>query len=439
MPTAETLIVPRVAGLPIRNGRHQPALRSALGGLVVLIGFSIPLSTSLAEIATTLFVVLWLCAVDLSAAWRVVRSAPVAQLSLGLFVLLAAAMCYSSATWAAAGRCLLKYRELIYLPMLLVVFQDAALRRKALRALVAGSAVVVGLSYFEWLTGVDLAQPSAPNDFIIGKDRIIQSLILALVAYVSALVIAAPHDAHGEKLCFARWFHALLLPLAVGNVLFLVQGRTGYLLLAALTALFMYQQLGLRGLAAAGLLIAAGGWGAYQFSSPLRARVEFTMTQLTRHFGPQPEPWWDPRLEFYENTLTLIGRHPLIGTGTGSFPVEYARLSQEGKSLKPTTDPHNEYLHLAVQAGLAGPVLFLSMLGFQWFLARRSGKFDQGLGRGIVVVIALGSLFNSLILSVTGGLIYSFLSAMALASLVEVRGASTEAAEDVAHGLKRAA
>jgi hypothetical protein len=42
---------------------------------------------------------------------------------------------------------------------------------------------------------------------------------------------------------------------------------------------------------------------------------------------------------------------------------------------------------------------------------------ERSIGRCVVSAIALGSLFNSLILSVTGGLIYSYFSALAFAEL----------------------
>jgi O-antigen ligase len=105
-----------------------------------------------------------------------------------------------------------------------------------------------------------------------------------------------------------------------------------------------------------------------------------------------------------------------MGTGTGSFRAEYARLVA-GTDDKPTSDPHNEYLHLATQLGIPGAAMFIVLLGVQWFAASRLLPPERHVGRGVVLTIAVGSLFNSLILSITGGLIYSYFSAIAFAEL----------------------
>lgn len=385
---------------------------SVFGGLTdllaVLIGFSIPVSTSLAEIVTALFVACWLLAGNWRERCKVIATNSVARLSLALFGLLLIGTTWSSASWSEAFRCLLKYREFLYLPLLVPVFQDARLRQAGLRGFSLGALAMLGMSYFEWLSGADLGQASAPNDHVITKDRIIHSLLMALWVYFCAQQIAQRRG--------SIWWNAVVIVLAIPNILFLVQGRTGYLLLGSLTVLLMSQQFGKRGLVVAGLLVALGGGGAYAASGTVRARVAQTILQVQNKLGTSTEKVWDPRLEFYTNTLEMIARHPWLGTGTGSFSGEYAQAGA-GRDWPKTTDPHNEFLHLAVQTGVPGGLLFVALLAWQWHAAGRLPTFESRLGRGVVLAIALGSLFNSLILSVTGGLVWSYFSGMAFAEL----------------------
>src|SRR5205807_878403 len=112
-----------------------------------------------------------------------------------------------------------------------------------------------------------------------------------------------------------------------------------YVLLGALTTLFLFERLGRRGVAIACLLMGATAWGALTFSSMVRGRVEQTIGQLRNQFGPERKHSDDPRLEFYVNTIQLIRRHPVLGTGTGSFRTEYAHLVAQTDD-KPTSDPH---------------------------------------------------------------------------------------------------
>jgi O-antigen ligase len=400
------------AGTPIER---------ATRALAVLTGFSIPLSTSFSEITTGLFIAGWVLSGDFPAKWGVIRRNTVALLSLALFGLLLVGTSWSVAGFVAAGNCLLKYREFVYVPMFVVVFQDARLRTLATSAFMAGAALLLGLSYFEWVTTIDLGMLSNPLDMspVVSKDRIIHSLIMAYLAYLAAVRFAfdAQVPAAGAVPArYLRWLYAGTAALAVYNILFMIAGRTGYLLLGALSIFYLFERLRGRGVVVACLFLGVAAWGGLTFSEAVQGRVEQTISQLENHFGPERKHSVDPRLEFYENALKLVRRHPVRGTGTGSFEEAYARLVA-GTDDRPICDPHNEYLHLACQVGFAGPLLFIGLLGWQWFAAGRLPAADRYIGRGIVVTIACGSLFNSLILSVTGGVIYAYFSGVAFAAL----------------------
>lgn len=395
--------------LTVSSGsKTQEFFQNATRWLVVLIGFSIPVSTSFSEIVTSLFILCWLLSGDLQSRCRSIMGNPIARLSLAMFGLLLLATTWSTVTWAQAGRCLLKYREFVYLPLLLPVFRDERLKSLGTWGFSIGAMGMLLLSYFEWLTGFDFGIASAPNDYVIAKDRIIHSLLMSLLVYFSALELVRSRSGW-------RWLHAGTIALAVPNILFWVQGRTGYVLLGLLTVVYLSQQFGRRGTVFACLLVAVTGWGAYTASPAVRSRVGQTISQLKNQFGYPRQRSLDRRLEYYEHTLTLIRRHPFLGTGTGSFSKEYTEVSARAGDM-PTSDPHNEYLHLAVQAGLPTAALFVVLLGAQWYLAGRLPQWEGRLARGIVVVIAAGSLFNSLILSITGGLIWSYFTAIAFAS-----------------------
>jgi O-antigen ligase len=413
--------------------------------LAVLTGFSIPLSTSFSEITTGLFMACWLLSGELEGKWDAIRRNRVALVSLALFGVLAAGITWSSESWTASGRCLLKYRELLYLPMFVVVFREATLQRLAIWAYMAAAVLLLALSYFERFSGADFGIVSTSVDYVIAKDRIIHSLMMGLLAYLAAVQLAgtrtrvlpsppgrgaggkgAGHFAFpavtrssGEEARIGRawrWTCAAIVPLAVYNILFMVQGRTGYIVLGALTALFLYERLSRRGLAIACLVLGLAGGAALQFSTMIRGRVEQTISQLKNQFGGDRKHSADPRMEFYVNTLRLIRRHPVLGTGTGSFRSEYARLVAGSDDI-PTSDPHNEYLHLASQVGIPGAILFLALLAVQWRATGRLEGLSRDIGRGVVLTIALGSLFNSLILSVTGGLIFAYFGGLVFAEL----------------------
>ena len=110
-----------------------------------------------------------------------------------------------------------------------------------------------------------------------------------------------------------------------------------------------------------------------------------------------------------------MAERPVLGSGTGSFPKEYARLKQ-GQGIL-TVNPHNEYLLLGVQLGALGVLLFAALLAVQWRLAARVPSELIPIAHGMVLAFALGSLFNSFLLDFTEGHFYAYFSAVLYSAL----------------------
>ncbi len=400
-----------------------PPLERATAALAILTGFSIPLSTSFSEITTGLFMLCWVLSAEFKSKWNVIGRNVVALLSLAMFGFLVAGTTWSSETWTSAGRCVLKYREFVYLPMFLVVFRNAQLRWMSVSAYMLAAVSLQGLTYYEMLTGTDFGIESSVVDYVVSKDHIIHSLMMAFLVYLALVRFA---DASGAYARVQRAIYGTIIVMSLYNLLGMLRGRTGYVALASLTALFLIERMGKRGAAFAAVLLGGAAWGGMTYSEMISERIGGTILQLENQFGPVRQHSPDPRMEFLANTVELIRRHPFLGTGTGSFRKEYAQLVA-GTEDKATHDPHNEYLHLATQLGIPGAALFLVLLGAQWVAASRLRPPERHIGRAVVVTIAVGSLFNSLILSITGGLIFSYFSAIAFAELSQPTGESLPA------------
>jgi O-antigen ligase len=196
--------------------------------------------------------------------------------------------------------------------------------------------------------------------------------------------------------------------LSLGNLLFMIGGRSGHLVFFALIMLFMYQHWRWRGLLFSTLLVATVTLLVYHTSDPFQKRMRQMMSDITED-QPDAITAGRLRLEFYANTLRLIARHPWLGGGTGSFVPEYAKLAQE-RALYPTQNPHNEFLLITTQLGLVGLALLL-LLGYrQWRLSYALRPEFIAAAQGLIVTIGVGSLFNSLLLDFTEGHFYACLT-----------------------------
>ncbi|MFM8580322.1 MAG: hypothetical protein ACKOFW_02340, partial [Planctomycetaceae bacterium] len=226
--------VPTLATAPAQP--HSQAQGRAFGGfhfpkrvsppevtrwLAVATGFCIPIATSPAEVLTGCFVLSWLLTerpwqrlgglvserqatgvepggvnqpnrtrgvlarIEWARVGAVVGWGP--GLALALFALLALGVGWSTAGWERGVRCLLKYRELLLLPLFDQVFKEPAWRRRGASAFLAGCSVLLAMSCVEWLTQLDfgLARNNLPTNYVVTKDRIIHGLLMSLLTYLS--------------------------------------------------------------------------------------------------------------------------------------------------------------------------------------------------------------------------------------------------------------
>ena len=142
------------------------------------------------------------------------------------------------------------------------------------------------------------------------------------------------------------------------------------------------------------------------FGSNLKQRIDYTLkTQIHKNIY----------LDFYENTLDLSKKNPIIGTGLQSYRYECPKISQVC-----STHPHNFLLELLSDTGYFTPILFLLFLATNLF---RKLNINQNFKINTLVVsytilfffplIPTGSFFNSYDMTLTWfslGFIYSIKS-----------------------------
>lgn len=375
--------------------------------LTVLIGFFIPLSTVLTNIFCGLAVLLLLAERDYYQQWQRLKAHPVALIALALFSLMLLGCLYTTVPVTTAFLMLDKYRELLYLPLFILWFRDPLTRQLGLAAFMAAMGLTLILSYGMAVTGWDfLGKGTAENPFIF-KNHITQGTLMALAAYFLAVYAFQTQ----------RYYWLIGVFLAVYNVIFMIQGRTGYLVLICLVLLFCYQAYRLRGLLIGMMALSLFSLLVYNGSDIFRTRIDKVATGVETYQQGQASGSIATRITFLKNSLILIAQHPILGTGTGSFAHEYQLLAAH-QGTQPTTNPHNEYFMIAIQWGLIGTGLFLYLFYQIGRLASQLDTAQAWMTHGLVVAIAVGCLFNSLLLDNTEGHLFVFLTGVFLGGIM---------------------
>jgi O-antigen ligase len=381
----------------------------------VALGFSIPISVALDSMLAATILLAGLLTINYADKLLVIRANPVAWLAIALFSFYLLGCTYSIGNHEDVLDSLGKAARLMFIPLLLVVFQDAITRRHAWNGFIGAMLLTLVLSYLLWLGLLpkwQIITGEAGNPTIF-KLHITQNLFMAFTAFICAV---QARYALTSRQC-AIW--VVLALLAAANVLFMVQGRTGHLVLLVLLVYAGWAWMRWKGFAIALLIIGMLAALAYTLpSSALYQRADLARHEFsTSQSSVAATTSVGQRLEFYRNTLELVRQRPLLGAGTGGFKQAYAEQVR-GSEQVATHNPHNEYLMVTAQLGLAGLMLLLALFALQWRVAAQLPSMrEQVLARGMVLSIMTASAVSSTLIDHAEGWFYVWMSALLFANL----------------------
>lgn len=315
----------------------------------------------------------WLAAVLLSVVvvqqrrgWRAAWHGAGPRLLLGMFALLALSALWSPAPGPRIGTHFWMYGLPLGAVLLTLACPPAGAQR-ALQHFALASGCVGALSL---LQGVTLPNWAVWDSTVTatGNQRIVTSVLLALGA-TWACWLATREPALGRR---ALWLLAAAL---AGAGLASQDRRTGMLLLPALLlawTLATPQRITLKATLVA--LVALGALAAWTASDSVRARFAEGAHEL-RGYAPSDDvaTSWGQRVRMFELTAGMVAERPLTGHGLGSWPMKWSERVTPGTPLAPNSTPHNEYLLVAVQAGVPAAMLLLG-----WLAAMVTGSARAG-------------------------------------------------------------
>jgi O-antigen ligase len=382
--------------------------------IVCMAAASVGLSMALISTAKLLLVLCGLTALLFS--WR--RRAAVSALPnmrTPVIVLLAIFVFALSLLWAAAPQsealgAVAKYGKLLVIVIMVLLIRN---RREALYALAAFAAAQLFLLLSSWMLFARLPVPWATSNMALTHYAVFSS-------YLDQGIMSAVFAAlcwHLRGMVPGKFGSTLAITvalLALGNVFFLLPGRTGHLVAVALLSIAVMWELPGRYRLAAALmpfaLIAALAFG----SPAVHERIMQVKTELqTFSFQEGADivaaggvsNSASIRLHFWHRALQSIRDNPWVGSGAGSWATEYNRLEQRDKETYNAVkggNPHQEYLLWGVQLGIPGILLLctlmLSILKDTTKMLPPYARATQSVLLGLAIACAFNaSLYDALI------------------------------------------
>ena len=345
-----------------------------------------------------------------------------------LFCIMLLGSFHGEGAWAESQYYLGKYNELLLAPLIAAAITTDRQAARLQSAFGCAMLLTLVLSYAIWLQWLPLSVVKALNfgdasNPTVFKLHITQSIFMVFAACLWGARARAAFQSVAPRERPIGWVWVTVTALAIFNVLFMVQGRTGYVVLAMVAFLLFFRRFGKRGLALAVALLLSVAVGGYGLSSSFKTGID-EISVNARSWSPEKSDHASStaqRLGYWVGAIAIITEHPLTGTGLGGYQSAF-RKANKVKTFTDNNNPHQQYLLMWAQLGVLGLGAFVALQVVLWRQAagrigRHSGARSDSLRTWAMVIIAGfagANFFNSLHLDSAEGLFYVVMLCAAL-------------------------
>jgi O-antigen ligase len=374
----------------------------------IAFAFALPISTTATTLLQIISIITYIAAGNLKQKFLTILQCKTALLFFALYGLFVIGTIYSTAPLQDSIHMLNKYSKILLAILMLPIYTNPACRRHSLNAFLAAIVLTLFLSYLK-LFGLFHYRPELGTGSVF-KNHIQTSFLMVMGFYLVCYRFFTTSNNF-------RWIYGVLILFTAYNILFVSMGRTGYVIFLVAVILLGYQLTKGKGKGIAISLVIAiflAGF-ALSFSHVFKNNLHKTYQNINNYTPhSQHKTSIGLRISFAKESLGLIKKHPLFGTGTGSLSQQIADIKP--KPLALTHNPHNEYLNIGVQLGLVGIALFLIILFYGLKEANKLAPAMKHFAQAVICVIAVGSLANSWLMDTTEGHFFTCFLMLALAS-----------------------
>lgn len=243
-------------------------------------------------------------------------------------------------------------------------------RKEALFALASFSAAQLFLVMSAWMIFTKFPVPWALSPFSLSHNVVFssyldESLMSAVFAAVSwHLRLLVPGK-------YGRYLAVAVCLLALGNVFFLLQGRSAHVVAILLITLAFTWQMRRKYRFAVVVLPFFLVMVLYVSSTKVQTRIDGLKKEVQTFSFKQGVDVSSSnssgiRLHFWHRAIQSILENPFLGSGAGSWSNEFNRLERIENNVRtdiqPLGNPHQEYLLWGVQLGVPGILLLLALM-----------------------------------------------------------------------------
>jgi len=362
--------------------------RPVLPLILVFVFFAFPASNAAANIAMLLTCVLWLFSNDWENRRTIITHNTGVLFALALYGWILIGAIYSHGSDKDILNALIKYFKVAFIAIVVTSLYQKEWRNRAWQAYTAILFITLISTYLNIWLDIPWSTARSPDiDQTIFKDYISQGLMMSMFVLICLFNWQKPDQTTQFKII---WIISALM--GIFSITHLSIGRTGYLSLSfAIIAYFLWSQKGIQKWVPIFALLVVGLF-SYKTSDNIKSRVDLAIEEVKTH-NIENYSSIGQRLYYTQKSLELIGKNPLIGTGTGSYGSEFCKIADTETWCKlGKHHPHNQFLLIWVENGLVGFLLFVGLIISPVWMTRHSPLPERGLAAGFSAIFVVGSL-----------------------------------------------
>lgn len=293
-----------------------------------------------------------------------------------------------------------KYGKLLMIPLIVMLIKD---RREAVYALGIFSLVQLFLLIGSWMLFLHLPVPWATSSsaltynsvFSSYLDQGIMTAVFAAICWHLRLLVPGK---------FGQYWATTVAVIALANVFFVLEGRSGHLVAILMLSLAIMWALPSRYRVVVVLLPVLLLLAVATISPTVQTRIVQVKTEMQAFSFQRGENITTGsssgiRLHFWHRAVQSMTEHPAYGSGVGSWSSEFNRIEKLQDSNRQVvaalSNPHQEYLQWGVQLGIPGVLL---LAGLMISVLRDTLEMETVAARAVqsaLVALAAACLFNS--------------------------------------------
>lgn len=372
----------------IKRHFYRENIHNTNSYLMIMLGFFLPLSVSIATIILGLILLFWLYEGKFSQKLSTIKNNPITYAFLAFFFVHVLGLLWTeNLEWGL--HIVGKEWRILALIILITITKKEHIKYYITSFLLAMSLSEI-ISYSIWFKIIDPFKSATIDNPTPFMSHVSYNPFLAFTIYLLGYFIL-----FGKVKNKIEYLLSSLFVLSMTINMFITGGRAGqvgFFVAISILAIQYFKKDFIKIILIMFIALPSVFFLAYFSSNIFHDRINLAVKEISS-FKENPNTNVGLRLTFLFNSLEIIKNNPLIGVGTGDFPNEYKIVSEKNtpKAML-TNNPHNMYTLVGVQTGILGLITLLSIFYTQIKLSFKQSEYSE-------IKLALPLIFLVIMLS----------------------------------------